>query len=257
MRSDASQGAIARPQPKQATTDLRLMPEVPPRRGMWGMREALIGAPLASLLFFAAWWFIVSPEWTWFDKSAVIGTGVLSWMLLFYIGSLVIVALLGPDGLDIGLDQLGFRSLSWTNFVAYGVLGAAGMGIVFGGYSALADAVGPFPSARPDLPIVWAAERHRLSFAAAATVLRPFTEEVLFRGFLMQGLAPRLRAPTAAVVTSALYALTYIGGGPGLMLPAFGAGLVLAWVFWRSGSLWPAILANVIFSAIIVDSRVG
>jgi hypothetical protein len=31
---------------------------------------------------------------------------------------------------------------------------------------------------------------------------------------------------------------------PWLILPAFASGIIFAWVYWRSGSIWPIITAH-------------
>ncbi len=253
MRPEASTSRQA----SSAGADLRLIPHIADRPRMWSAGQTALGIGIATLLFVGGSGLIVSPEGTWSNKSTVTGAGVLASMLLFSVGSLLTASLRGPERLEIGINTLGFNSLSWANFVAFGLIAAVGMGVIFGAYAAVAEQVGSIPSARDELPIIWTAERHRVLFFASVTVLRPFAEEVLFRGFVMQGLTERLQVPAAAAVASALYALTHVGGGPGLVIPAFGAGLLLAWVFWRSGSLWPAILGNVVFTAVTLDSRIG
>ncbi len=69
----------------------------------------------------------------------------------------------------------------------------------------------------------------------------PFAEEVLFRGFLFTVLWRRARWPwpVALAVSSVAFGLAHQYGLAGVVL-AFG-GAVLAWVYYRWGSLWPAI----------------
>ena len=179
------------------------------------------------------------------------------WLVVSQLGILAVALLLGPERLELPFDTLGFRGLSWPNFFGYGALGAGAMAAIAFGYAFIAEQVGPIPEVRADLPIVWAAERRHLGTLAAIAVLRPFAEEVFFRGFLLQGYAARIGTPLAVVGTSALFGLAHIGGGPGLIITAFGMGLALSWVLLRSNSLWPAILANIIFSTIVLDTRIG
>lgn len=250
----------ASPETKNETnlhSDLRLMPTQIPQPAMWGAAEALWGTAAGAAIFFGSWWFVVSPEGTWQDKSAVIGAGVLLWLVITALGILAVALLVGPDRLELPFDTLGFHELSWPNFLGYGALGAGAMAAIAFGYSSIAEQVGPIPEVRADLPIVWAAERQHLGVLAAMALFRPFAEEVFFRGFLLQGYASRIGTPLAVVGTSALFGAAHIGGGPGLIITAFGMGLALSWAFLRSGSLWPAILANIIFSAIVLDTRIG
>jgi membrane protease YdiL (CAAX protease family) len=75
----------------------------------------------------------------------------------------------------------------------------------------------------------------------------PVVEEAFFRGFLLQGLAGRLRFWPAAVVTSAVFAVAHIW--PYLFPPIFLLGLAFAWLFWRTGSLWTAVAAHATLNA--------
>ncbi len=78
-------------------------------------------------------------------------------------------------------------------------------------------------------------------------VAAPLGEEVLFRGFLLQGLVRRWGFWPAAVVTSAVFALAHVW--PYLYVPIFVMGLAFAWLFWRTGSLWAAIAAHATMNA--------
>lgn len=78
-------------------------------------------------------------------------------------------------------------------------------------------------------------------------VVAPLGEEVLFRGFLLQGLARRWGFWPAAVVTSAVFALAHIW--PYLYVPIFIMGLSFAWLFWRTGSLWASVAAHATMNA--------
>lgn len=251
------------PTPPQRTIDapldddLRLMPTQAVQREMWGATEALWGTVAAAAIFFGSWWFLVSPEGTWQNKSAVIGAGVLVWLAASQIGILTVALLLGPDRLGRPIETLGFRELSWPNLLGYAALGAGAMAVIVAGYGLIAQGVGPIPEVREDLPIVWAMPRHHLGAIAAMVVLRPLAQEIFFRGFLLQGYAARIGTPLAVVASSALFGAAHIGGGPGLIITAFGMGLALSWVFVRSGSLWPSILANIVFSAVVLSTGIG
>ena len=71
----------------------------------------------------------------------------------------------------------------------------------------------------------------------------PAAEEVFFRGFCFAGLVGRWGFWGAAVGSSALFGLAHLD--PALMGPAFVSGFVFAWAYWRTGSLWPVVLAHV------------
>ena len=76
----------------------------------------------------------------------------------------------------------------------------------------------------------------------------PAAEEIFFRGFCFAGLVGRWGFWGAAGASSALFGLAHVD--PALIGPAFVSGLVFAWAFWRTGSLWPVVLAHVARNAV-------
>jgi membrane protease YdiL (CAAX protease family) len=69
----------------------------------------------------------------------------------------------------------------------------------------------------------------------------PLVEEVLFRGFLLPGLAAGRLGPTGAVaVTALLFALVHTQYDPFDMSAVLALGLLLGAARWLSGSLWLA-----------------
>lgn len=73
-------------------------------------------------------------------------------------------------------------------------------------------------------------------------IAAPFGEEMLFRGFLFNALKRRFGLVAGLVVSALLFASvhSYILG----LLPVFLVGLVLAWVYQNSGSLWTSIVLH-------------
>lgn len=67
-------------------------------------------------------------------------------------------------------------------------------------------------------------------------------EEVLFRGVIQRGLARRWRPWPALLITSFIFAAFHF---PLLQFPVFFVlGLEFGWLYQRSGSVWPGILAH-------------
>jgi membrane protease YdiL (CAAX protease family) len=80
------------------------------------------------------------------------------------------------------------------------------------------------------------------------TVIGPFTEEVLFRGLLFSGFRQRYSWQTAAVISSGLFALSHPGFGA--FIPAFAFGCVSAYLYQRTGSIWPSILMHCLINTL-------
>ncbi|NQU96518.1 MAG: CPBP family intramembrane metalloprotease [Chloroflexi bacterium] len=75
-----------------------------------------------------------------------------------------------------------------------------------------------------------------------AVVWGPVGEELFFRGFVLPGLIRRLGAPAAVVVSSGLFAVFHVD--PGSLVPTFLLGAALAWIYLKTGSIWPSIMAH-------------
>ena len=69
-----------------------------------------------------------------------------------------------------------------------------------------------------------------------------FTEELFFRGFVFAGLIPRWGIKGAAVGSALIFSVFHIY--PGVLLPIFVTGLLLAGLYRLTGSLWPPVLAH-------------
>ena len=80
-----------------------------------------------------------------------------------------------------------------------------------------------------------------LSFLALA-VWTPFVEEMFFRGFVYRGLASRFGPLQAILLSAVLFSLFHVL--PGVLLPIFVTGILFAFLYHRTGSLWPCIAAH-------------
>lgn len=83
---------------------------------------------------------------------------------------------------------------------------------------------------------------------AAIVLAGPLAEELLFRGAVEGELLRRCRRPGTAVALSALvFGLVHVN--PAQAAYAFGIGLLLGWLRWRTGSLVPGLAAHVLNNA--------
>lgn len=92
-----------------------------------------------------------------------------------------------------------------------------------------------------------------LALVAGAVLIAPICEEIFFRGYLFGGLLQRMGLWPAALLSAALFALAH--GDIGSLVVLFVFGLVLAYVRWRCGSLWPGIIihmANNATAAVVI-----
>jgi membrane protease YdiL (CAAX protease family) len=97
----------------------------------------------------------------------------------------------------------------------------------------------PFEITRSDLT---------LSIAAAVILVgAPVAEEVFFRGLVFGGLL-RWGFWPAALISGFLFSLVHFD--PGSVVPFIAIGVLLAWLYQRSGTLWYPILFHFVFNAI-------
>ena len=77
----------------------------------------------------------------------------------------------------------------------------------------------------------------------------PLAEEVFFRGFVFAGLVGSLGVRWAAVASSLLFAVVH--GEPWVMAPIFVTGLLLTWLYVKTGSLWSPFAAHAMQNALV------
>lgn len=75
----------------------------------------------------------------------------------------------------------------------------------------------------------------------AGAIVAPVAEEVFFRGFLFAGLR-QFGLPIAYAVSAGVFALIHFT--PAAFPALFGLGVVLAWLYNRTASVWPPILLH-------------
>lgn len=83
---------------------------------------------------------------------------------------------------------------------------------------------------------------HRLAGFVVVVLLAPFAEEVFFRGFLLPAFANRWGFLVGAIISSGLFGISHVA--PGSIVPAFMSGMLFAWLYHRTGSLWNTTIAH-------------
>jgi hypothetical protein len=85
-----------------------------------------------------------------------------------------------------------------------------------------------------------------------AVVVAPIVEEIFFRGFLFAGLRGRYGWQKAALLSAAFFAVVHLQ--PTAIVPIFLLGLIFAYLYERSGSIWPAVLMHVSSNALALGA---
>ena len=84
-------------------------------------------------------------------------------------------------------------------------------------------------------------------FLIGGAIIAPVVEEIFFRGFIFGGLRTRYSFPIAAVISALLFGLLHLQWTA--ILPITLLGLIFAFLYERSGSIWPGILMHFLTNA--------
>lgn len=85
---------------------------------------------------------------------------------------------------------------------------------------------------------------------ATIVLIAPLVEETFFRGFVFAGLRSRYDWRKAAVISAALFAAAHMQLT--FFLPAFVLGLLFAFLYERSKSIWPGMIVHALMNALAV-----
>ncbi len=216
----------------------------------WGLPAVLLALLLPLLIWGSSLLISLSS-----DTSAELSTGDI------IVGLVVTVLIL--DGLFIGLatglslwryklgwGELGFRPFD-RDFWWLPPVAAVGAWIAVIAYSAILMAFGV--EAKQEEVEELFDSRAVLPLAGVAIVLAaPLAEEIFFRGFIFPGLLRPFGLVGAMVISGFLFAIFHVTGPDtlGLVLPFGLIGMLFAWLYYRTGSLWASITTHLIFNLV-------
>lgn len=163
------------------------------------------------------------------------------------IKALSLLSMLWLIGLGAGrmpLKRVGLTGVRRRWLVLAVLLGLGGFALRLGLAKLIVTAV-PEWLALAQPPFAFDAGNGRLAsigFLALTIAVTPFAEEVFFRGFLFRWMTGHHRVWLAALISSVLFGIAHIL--PPQAISATLMALVLCWLYWRTGSVWPAIVAH-------------
>jgi membrane protease YdiL (CAAX protease family) len=151
-------------------------------------------------------------------------------------------------------ERLGFRKVRWSvlGWAAVAIIGAFAISAAYGGLIELFD-LDWLRSERDDqIPQEVLDSAFLLTLAGIVVIgFAPLCEEIFFRGFIFPGIARWWGVPAGIVLSAALFSVAHIG--PNMhktLIPILGIGLMLAFAYWRSGSILSSIAAHLAFNII-------
>jgi membrane protease YdiL (CAAX protease family) len=205
----------------------------------WTVRDVWLGVIALGL------WIVGTFAATFLVRTYSVGVNPGLFIGIAELVLLVPVWWLAVRKYGVGWDTLGFRRFD---------AGALGVGcglmlisLLFNAvYSAFLAVFGL--RAQVDLVPIFAELSSPWWLLLAGIVVAPVVEELFFRGFVYAGLAERYSWRKAAVISSALFALIHLQLTA--IVPIFILGYIFAYLYRRSGSIWPAVLMHVSTNAL-------
>jgi uncharacterized protein len=224
----------------------------------WTLRQMIVGAAatlvpwlafsLGSTLLTGSSTTTPKPSSTAMDAASGVAVFIISGLLeaIFLIAPLAVVfsRRLPVAPVRERLRWLGFRATPLAPAV---VLVVVGLAIGLGGSLLYSQLVAYF-----HLPLQTnsdtllregqAAPLTTLGILAAAALVAPFCEEVFFRSFVFIGLLKRMPLWPSVALSAVIFGVAHADLGS--LIPLIIIGAVLAWVRWRSDSIWPGMVIH-------------
>ena len=169
------------------------------------------------------------------------------------VAQLVAALALGGTALGFALDDAGGRLKEALARLGLARMAAAAVGLAalaWLAYLALALVLSPLLSPdQEDITRELGTDTGSAGSLVVAGLLivvaAPLSEELFFRGFMFAGLRRSIPLWPAAVLSAAIWGALHLGGGNiGVAIQLAIFGVILAWLYERSGTLWAPILAH-------------
>jgi membrane protease YdiL (CAAX protease family) len=222
----------------------------------WGPTDALIAMAIAAVLFFGigaiavgAAVLVTGESDT--DSAQIIAAGLVA-TIIFDACLVAIAYYFVARRYNLSWPALGFRPLEpdlwWVPPAA-----AIGLLVANGIYTYIMQSLGADALAPEQEYDDLFDTRALLPLAGLFTVLvAPFAEEIFVRGFLFPAFIGRLGVFGAALVSGLLFGAVHITSIDtiGLIIPIGAIGVVLALIYYRTGSLWATIATHLIINSI-------
>jgi membrane protease YdiL (CAAX protease family) len=242
--------------------DQYLTPDRPsPLAGVtWDWRDLIVGIVVVAVSFLALSSAIIGLSWALYGEDSVeaLGAEAASVVMLDFVLIAVVLWVIGRKG--AGWHALGFRSPKgtlgiarrspWLDLVVAAFIASFVFRIIVVVFVLGAEAIGAdelLPEAQ--LSSEYFDHTFVIAIIGIGVVFgAPVAEELFFRGFLFGGLRRYFGFPVAAAISGLLFSVVHFQIG--LFLPYAVLGILLAYMYERSGSLFAPITAHFFFNGL-------
>lgn len=105
---------------------------------------------------------------------------------------------------------------------------------------------------QPDITPMFESTSFPFILLFGGAVVAPVVEEIFFRGFVFAGLRKHWNWKKAAAISAGLFALAHIL--PTAILPIFILGMIFAFLYHTSESVWPGILMHMLTNTLALSA---
>lgn len=191
-------------------------------------------------------------------KSPTLSWPLLAVQLLSYLPAIALLVWLLPRIARRSLAALGLRAPHWSD-LAWGVGGAILMVLAATAVGALQTSIWHLKT--DEVQVEWLRNARGAmvaGFVFLACIAAPFSEEFVFRGFVFNAFLRYLPTAGAVVLSALLFGVAHWQpGNAGAIAPLVAGGIVLAGVYYRSGSLLASMITHGLFNLVTVVAVVG
>ncbi len=211
----------------------------------------LLGALIVPSVFALA--FMIVAGWANQHDLQTMSWPLIASQFVAYGAALVVIFQLLPALAQRSMRALGFRAPRWRD-VRFGMVGGILMVVVSAAVGVLQETVVHVKADEVQVhwlreargPMIW-------MFVVLACAAAPFFEELTFRGFVFNALRRYMPAWFALPLTGLVFGLSHLQpGNAGAIAPLAAGGVVLTWVYYRSGSLAASMITHAAFNAVTV-----
>ncbi|HEY6235640.1 MAG TPA: type II CAAX endopeptidase family protein [Candidatus Elarobacter sp.] len=211
----------------------------------------LIGALIVPGVLALA--FMIAAGWAHLRDLQSMSWPLIASQFVAYAAALGVIFRLLPVLANRSLRELGLRAPRWRD-IGFAMFGAIVMVLVSASVAVVQENVFHVKSDEVQVhwlrdargPLIW-------MFVVLACAAAPFFEELTFRGFVFNAVRRYLPPWFAIGVTGFVFGLAHIQpGNAGAIAPLAAGGVVLTWVYYRSGSLVASMLTHASFNLVTV-----
>ena len=247
---------------KTSTSDrLPLSPTRSPDDAFLWWRSLLFAVLLVCSMIFvtvAALTFMMVAGWAHLSDLKTMSWPLIASQFVAYAATLALMFRLLPALAHRSWRALGLRVPRWRD-IAYGLLGTVVMLLASAAVAVVQEHVVHVKA--DEVQVHWLRDARGAMiwmFVVLACVAAPFFEELVFRGFVFNAFRRYLPGWFAVIVTGFVFGFAHVQpGNAGAIAPLIAGGMVLSWVYFRSGSLVASMITHAFFNLVPVVLIIG